>query len=166
MRLHVLFALIVACAGSAQASIVWNWSFSDGGGVASGTFTTAGSIPTANTPYTITGITGSFNGSAITGLVTYSGDDQTFEWDGTASSKLLLDVGGISFSTAANNYNVNAGQVIHYDMAVNAHSDSGRLDVFASSVAVAPEPSTITFLGAGLAALFAIKRKVNANLQK
>ncbi len=57
---------ILQQANSAKA-LTWDWSYTSGT-IAAGTFTTAGTTPQANTPYTITGIGGLRGGVAITGL--------------------------------------------------------------------------------------------------
>lgn len=53
--------------GQAAGSLIWDWSYSGVGVVASGTFTTT-DIPDGSGFYLITGITGTRNGETITGL--------------------------------------------------------------------------------------------------
>jgi hypothetical protein len=63
--------------------------------------------PTTNNTYTLTGISGTVNGNAITGLSNYFGADNLFRWDGTTN--ILLTFNGISFATASNAYNFYSG---------------------------------------------------------
>jgi hypothetical protein len=86
-----LAAAVMVC-GAAQAK-VWDFSYSGGGESGSGAFITGD----VGSPYTITGITGTADGSAITGLSSYAGADQLLFVPGPPSA----DFGGISFSTAA-----------------------------------------------------------------
>jgi hypothetical protein len=96
----------------AQAITIWNWSFTGSSNQsASGTFQTADVTPTAGVTYTITGITGTYNRDSvaytITGLdTTFVNPSNTFQWDGTPSSSLLSDLGGISFNTSSNSVNI------------------------------------------------------------
>jgi hypothetical protein len=71
--------------------------------------TTSDSSPTAtaNNTYTITGISGTVNGNAITGLSNFVGADNLFRWDGTTN--ILLTYNGISFTTDSNIYNFYRG---------------------------------------------------------
>ncbi len=86
-----LAAAVVVC-GAAQAR-VWDFSYSGGGETGSGTFITG----TVGSPYTITGISGTADGSIITGLSSYAGADQLLYIGGA----YYADYGGISFATAA-----------------------------------------------------------------
>jgi hypothetical protein len=60
-------AVISFTAHRAQASILWNWTYSGSGIAASGTFT-ADDTPNASGGYLITGITGTRNNETIIGL--------------------------------------------------------------------------------------------------
>lgn len=95
----------------AQAINSWNWSFTGNGNQsASGTFQTADVTPTAGVTYSITGITGTYNRDSvaytITGLSTGFNASNTFQWNGTPSSSLLSDIGGISFTTSSQSVNM------------------------------------------------------------
>jgi hypothetical protein len=80
----------------------WNWSFAAGPGqpFGSGTFTTADVTPAANTTYEITAISGTYNVSgssfSITGLQSYNPTNNTFRWNGSSSSPILLNPGFVS----------------------------------------------------------------------
>jgi hypothetical protein len=113
MKRHsaLFFSLSLAATGlaiglqatPAQAITTWDWSFttdiSDQFG--SGTFTTADVVPTANTTYAITGISGTYNRGgttyAITNISSFNLADNLFQWDGTSLSSILATQGGISF---------------------------------------------------------------------
>jgi hypothetical protein len=88
----------VATAAPAQA-LTWNFSATLDGinQTVSGTFETAGTTPIIGQVYTITSISGSVNGEAITGLIDSAGSN-TFQWNGSPSS-LVSDYIGINFST-------------------------------------------------------------------
>jgi hypothetical protein len=91
-------ALLATClqAGAASA-LTWNWSFSGGPlPSAQGTFTTAGSTTQANTFLTITGVTGTYTDLGgisrnITGLGTFDGPNNQFQWDGSNASPIIAD---------------------------------------------------------------------------
>jgi hypothetical protein len=62
-----LSALLLGAGNHASAALLWHWNYSGTGVSASGTLATDVS-PDANGFYRITGITGTANGAAITGL--------------------------------------------------------------------------------------------------
>src|SRR3954449_9652951 len=66
-RLTVLGVMIAGTSRLADASLLWNWSYSGPGISAQGVFTTV-DTPDSLGFYLITGITGVRNGDAITGL--------------------------------------------------------------------------------------------------
>ena len=68
-RLIVLGVMIAGTTELADASLLWNWSYSGPGISAQGTFTTV-DTPDGLGFYLITGITGVRNGETITGLQT------------------------------------------------------------------------------------------------
>jgi len=93
---------------NAQASFVWNWSYSGVGIAASGTLLTD-ETPDANGFYLITGITGTRNGETITGLQptgTSIPGNEPFVVDNlihpSGSPQLTGD--GFGFSTSVGNY--------------------------------------------------------------
>jgi hypothetical protein len=85
-----LTAGVVLLPSAAQALTTWNWSFTTTSALqfGSGTFTSADTVPTANAPITITGISGTYSRDGatynITGLL--NGLDNVVYWDGTSSS--------------------------------------------------------------------------------
>jgi hypothetical protein len=81
----------LATAAPAQA-LTWNFSVSlDNGETATGTFETAGTTPVLGQIYTITSISGSQNGVAITGFDPIQG--ATFQWNGSPSSIVTDNIG-------------------------------------------------------------------------
>ncbi len=82
---------------------------------ASGTFTTAGTTPVANTPYLITGITGNVYepGGAIVPITaldnTFGSHNNMFEWEGNSYSNIVVYNGsqnGISFDTPSDRIHI------------------------------------------------------------
>jgi hypothetical protein len=90
----------------AQASLLWNWTYTGGGIAASGTFTTD-EAPDGSGYYHITGITGSRNGAAITGLEP-TGEaipgNPGFPVNNLITAGGLLTSHGFGFATADGNY--------------------------------------------------------------
>ena len=91
--------------GSTQAQAALNWNWTTGGTyTGSGTFTTTDGA----SPYTITGITGTFNGHTVNtllGVNTYNGNDNLL-YDNTNSIKPLSE-GGFSFTdSTATQWNI------------------------------------------------------------
>jgi hypothetical protein len=70
----------------------------------SGTFETAGTTPIIGQVYTITSISGSVNGEAITGLNNVTGAN-TFKWNGSPSSIVTNNV-GIHYNIGAVSWNL------------------------------------------------------------
>ena len=91
-------------------ALSWHWAYiDDQGGLAQGTFTTGGASYNSADVYTISAIAGTYTpsgGSAetITGLssVVWPQVDQTFKWDGTNTSTILLNNNGFEYVTNRN----------------------------------------------------------------
>jgi len=97
----------LSLANQSAHALSWNWSVVDSQGqTSSGTFTTDGTSYLAGTTYNITGITGTSNinatGQTIAGISSYSGATNTLQWDGTNSSTLFSDSGGIAWGNTDN----------------------------------------------------------------
>jgi hypothetical protein len=102
------FVAITLTMATAAASTLWQWQYSGAGITATGTFTTVDS-PDENGGYLITGITGTRNGIAITGLQPpgtsipgnepFTVDDLVFLGPGPQ-----LTSGGFGFSMADGSY--------------------------------------------------------------
>jgi hypothetical protein len=168
-----LLALMLATA-SASAS-TWNFSFADAGGdSATGQFTTAGSGPN----YTITAISGTFNGQAVNALDGYAAADNIFY-----SAGPYVSYQGLSFSLLGGPISqvnvwygdaagVNGFTGINYWLDINPTDvvgigpDAGPLTSFTVTAAV-PEPSTWAMMILGFAGVgfMAYRRRNNAMLR-
>jgi hypothetical protein len=152
-----LFFLLVA-AGLANADTVLDWSYTDPSSNGSGTLTLAA----GSSPYTVTGITGIWNGLAIIALdpVGSSGDnDNLLTYPGTP----YVDGGGITFTQSdgelVNIYYFQPAATPLYG--VNYYtsggssdgSSSGPLTDFTLSQTTVPEPAEWMLVAGGLAAL-------------
>ena len=100
----IFIALLAPFPG--QASLLWNWTYTGEGIAASGTFTTE-DVPDSGGYYHITGITGSRNDVAITGLEP-TGEaipgNPGFPVDNLITAGGLLTSHGFGFATADGNY--------------------------------------------------------------
>ena len=167
-KLALGIATAMVAFGSAPASAaMFNFNFSGTGLffgealVGSGTLTTSDvsqvSAVNGYTFQTITGITGSFNGSNITGLANVTGSNNQFYLTGP----FFLDGNGLGFSTAAGSavnlfvtngtgYRVNAGGL-----------STGLVTASASAVTAAvPEPATWAMMLLGFGGIgFAMRHR-------
>jgi hypothetical protein len=159
---ELLTALLLASA-SAQAT-TYNFSFADAtDDSASGQITTTGAGPN----YSVSSITGLFDGETITGLdATYAGADNTFYSAGPYLSEagLSFDLSGGPISQVNVFYN-NPGYFLdlHPPDGAGSGPAAGPLTVGSFSVAAVPEPSTwammiLGFFGVGF---MAYRRKQN-----
>lgn len=98
--------IVLAVSFPAQASLLWDWSYTGAGIAASGTFTTD-DVPGSGGYYDITGITGSRNDVAITSLEP-AGDaipgNAGFPVDNLITASGLLTSNGFGYGTADGNY--------------------------------------------------------------
>ncbi len=156
----VVAATAVLCAGlasvtSAQA-VTWSFSYTGAGITASGLFTTAGA---ALTPEPILSVSGTRNGSAITGLVPV-GLDPDFIYDNNFTvAAPNFTSGGFLFGVVGGASNVNvyfdAGQYFEVIVVNGAGVDTP----INWSVRAVPEPATALSLLAGLGLLGVALRK-------
>jgi hypothetical protein len=131
-------------AGAAQAR-VWDFSFTGTSDSGSGQFTTSG----ASSPFTIIGITGVADGSAITALIApngYSSNDNLLTFPGP-----YLDVPGVSFVAGGIDYNLyyDGSEYLIGNSIAQGTVNDGAGDPVSLSVSV-PEPATWAFMIAGL----------------
>jgi hypothetical protein len=170
---------------SALAVTTWNWSFTTdiADQYGSGTFTTADVVPTAGTTYEITGVSGTYNreGTAytITGLDTSSRNE--FQWDGTTSSPILIDLTSWNPYTIPTFY-LSGGSKMYFFQdqsgflplaVVGADGFGGTTDGNVTSSSLAPNsppptavPGPLPLLGAAAAfqASRRLRRRLNGSL--
>jgi hypothetical protein len=171
--------LLPLAAGLAHASAeTFDWSItgpsSDLGGVV---YTGSGTLVTSNTSvpggvgntqsgYLVTGITGTLDGSAITGLLpvgTFAGNDNLV----FPISSSLLDPSGLAFTTKSGidvdlfgfyepgSTDVTSG----YNYAETASPSGFGVGTFTLTEAPVPEPASMALLAAGLCGLPVIRRR-------
>ncbi len=150
----------VALAPHAQATIIWEFSYSGTfpnygfrygfPDMASGELTTTDLNPVTDA-YTITGITGLWDGYAITGLISYGGND-----DLLFAAPSLLDFNGLSFAAGGHKANLYRGyNGAYWDYVDNGSTlvTNGDLAVTQLPSAAVPEPAPIALLGTSLVLL-------------
>lgn len=163
-------------AAPAKALTTWSWSFTTNNAdqFGSGTFTTADVVPTAETTYSITGISGTYNrgGTAytISGLSNYNLTSNVFRWDGTSTSPIILNFGGVSFTFSDISERLN----IRYNSFTGFAAANATLSEFSGSdanitsssltpIAAAPVPGPLPLFGA--AAAFHASRRLRRRLK-
>ena len=158
-------ALVASPASAAQVL----FSFAGEGQTGSGTFTTA--TPQGSGGTAITGISGLFNGFAITGLSDFAGADNLFFF----ADPIKLSFDGVSFTSAGgdtgNLYYSSRGTYAVFKPVTNASGDSDTaiFDVTASftplGAGAVPEPGVWAFMVLGFGALGgALRRRRAARL--
>ena len=188
MRLPVALAAAASLAAlavpnTAQA-LTWNWSFNGSNSSGQGTFTSAGSIPTAFTNVAITGITGTYtrfntgnNGTyAIVGIDSdVFGSNNLFQWTGSNSSPIYADVSGIGLLTTAGSVVSVTFQGSGFGPINNANTQFDGTDGNITSSTLspvlppsAPVPGPLPLFGAGAAFGWSrrLRRRVKFNALK
>jgi len=160
-RLPVTLAAAAALATLAVPSTAhaldWNFSIQySNGDIASGTFTTDGTAAVPGQVYTISSISGTHAGIAITSLSGVGGASQKFQFNG---STINGDGGGISYSYSTSEFNAYVvgggfGPLNTWDKFVSG-SLSSQGSVASSSISPVSSsssvPGPIPLLGAGAA---------------
>lgn len=167
--LAVVVAAVVLGVSPASASTVYDWSSSIPI-LAGGTITGSGQLVADDSPslgwdgsftgLLVTSITGTYGGSAITGLApvnTLGGNDNLI-----FTSDDLLDADGIAFNISPSI--LGWGDVINVFHSFPGFSDLGPTDTngtFTLTVAATvPEPSTVSLLAVGLLAGIGLRRRL------
>jgi hypothetical protein len=163
---RIVFALavcIVANVATARAAI-FEFTFTDGASTSgSGEFFTSD----AGSPFLITGASGTVSylgavSQTITGIEFvggYAGNDNLLNFPGTPA---FLSYGGLSFTTAADTYNIGFADPVYYmeQLSTNPAGSINPGDTFVpltaftvTAVAAVPEPSTWVMMILGFGAL-------------
>ena len=138
--------------------MVVDFSFSNATDSATGQFTT-GSGPY---PLAITNITGTFDGSPITGLSGYAASDNTLY----ESTPLYFSLGGVSFSSAGGDYNIyayNGGDYL-LKSSVDPVGYPANGQLLTTALVSVPEPATWSLMLLGVFGLGAALRRREARL--
>jgi hypothetical protein len=154
-QIVVLLAVVLA-ASSVSLADTFNFSYFGGGQSASGVFTTGNT----GSPWTITGITGTADTFAITGLSSYAGADQLLYTPPVSGS--YADFAGISFAANGVDYNIyNPGSST--SLLLSSLDPSGYPNhpvAIEMSVSQVPDGGvTLTLLGGALFGLETLRRK-------
>ena len=147
-------ALLVA-AGTPVYAAVYDWSFSDpAGDTGSGTLTVTG----ATSPFTMTDIKGTYDGSNINGPLPPGipggccgdpGNDNLVFFPATRATPFFLDPLGIGFSTSS----LSGVNIFFFDTYGVYNGNSANLHVGGTFSLTIPEPSTWAMMLLGFACL-------------
>ena len=158
-QIVVLLAIVLA-ASSVSFADTFDFSYFGGGYVASGVFTTGNS----GSPYTVTGITGTADGFAITGLSPYAAANQLLYMPPTGG--YYGDLYGISFAANGVDYNIT-----NYPLGNSNFINISTLDpggngccgvAIDMSVSQVPDGgTTLSLLGLAIAGLAGLRRKLS-----
>lgn len=168
--LTLVALLLLAAASSARADQTWDFTYTG----ATATDTSSGTLTTTDLSggtATIIGISGTWNGAAITGLLAPGTCCSTLPNDNILyfPGPPFLDVAGLGFSTALgildSNVYFSGSSAGGYSDLVAPSNQVGNLTLVSSgafTVTPAPEPASIFLLGSGLLGVFLARKKKHA----
>jgi len=184
LKVAPLVFVALAIGGSAEADVIdFTYSGTSGSGINGSFALTTGAVDPAGSFFTpsmlVTGISGVFDGSAITGLSAPGtfyqtsgifgdpGNDNILYYPSSQSfmgSPTYVDRYGLSFSTATDEVNLylglgGYGVIEEANGSSTVTSDIGGQLAIASNSTPVPEPLTLSLFGAGLAGIFLSRRK-------
>ena len=161
--------LVVFSASAPAYALTWNWQFAAPPlASGSGTFTTNGTTATAGATYTISSLSGSYTylGNTYTDLV-LSGDNgasNTFQWNGTNSSPIISNLGGIAFryNSGAALSRIRVTSSINYMPVDNLEPPDYNISSSSLTPVSAPVPGPIPVFGAAAALCWSrrLRRKI------
>ena len=177
------FTALAIC-GPAQANVIdFTYTGTPGSGISGSFALTTGAVDPSGSFFTpsvlVTGISGVFDGSAITalsapetfyktsGIFGDPGNDNILYYPSSQSfmgSPTYVDRYGISFSTATDEINLfiglgGYGVIEEATGSSTVTSDIGGQLAIASNSTPVPEPLTLSLFGAGLAGIFLSRRR-------
>jgi hypothetical protein len=158
MRRVPIAAAILATAGAASpahASLLWDFTFTAGGDSASGTLTTD---DLSSGSYQITDVSGTFDGTNITGLApTGQGPDSTDNLLYPAPD--FLDQSGFAFDLAGGGPETIYGPESSFFFDYPDANSGGHSGTFSASLAPLPEPASAGLVASAIAAIGLLRRR-------
>ena len=158
IAMAVVMSFMVAGVGSAQASLLWDWSYSGGGHTGSGTLTTG---DLSGGDYSITAVDGTWDASPITGIAPASSCCIAgFNDNLLLSGSPQLDSMGFAFDISGDVINIFyfAGFAYSVDDPNTTLAENGSFSATIITPSV-PEPASFALLGTALLGFGAVWRR-------